>query len=290
MKRAGIDEIQSAIDDFTKELPQLQKESFNRVYALLQGLSLDTNGNIKPTIENLKIITRVKKQLGDFVNNPIYQDNVQQLDIVLSKVDKLQTSYFTQTFKDFTKPKTVPKLQELAFDSTIDQLAGAGIQENVVNLSADIVEQHIRDGSNFHTLVDELKVKMVGNKKIEPRLVSYAKQVINDTLSSFSRNYNNLVTDDLGLEWYEYIGALVDTSRPMCIVLVEKKYIHKSELAGIARGVVDREKVSTEGFMPGTTGENFVSRCCGYNCSHQCIPVPSVVVPQELRDKYENRA
>ncbi len=282
-----VNEIQDAIDTFTIGLPELDKKQYDKVYALLKDLSLDADGHIKPTIENLKVIARVKNQLGSFIDLPIYQNKIIELNSALDTIAKVQTDYMAKTFISFTMPKTVPKLQELAFSSTVDQLAGAGVQTEVVDISADLVEQHIRDGSSFSTLVDELKVQMVGNDKIPSRLISFSKGVINDTLSGFARNYNALVTDDLDLEYFVYVGSLVGTSRPMCEVLVAKEYIHKSELPGIARGIVDGNFVGTQGFMPSTTGANFIYRCAGWNCSHLCIPVPSSVVPKILRDKFE---
>ncbi len=163
----------------------------------------------------------------------------------------------------------------------------AGVNENVINDAADIVETHIRDGSSFTTLVDELKTRIVSNPETDSKLVSYSKQIINDTLSDFSRNYNNLVTEDLELEWFEYLGALVDTSRPFCKALVKKHFIHKSELPKISRGDIDGHQVSLEGLVKGTNGSNIISRAGGYNCSHQFIPVPSSTVPTSLRRKFE---
>lgn len=286
-KRKSIDEIQDSIDEFVTGLPEIQRQQFNKVYALLKDLSLDNEGRIKTTIRNLQIINQVKSQLSTLTDDPQYQNKIEELQGAIDKVDKFQTLYYTATFSNFTKPKTIDKLNKLTFNSTVDQLMEAGINENVVNMSVDIVEQHIRDNSSFTTLVDELKVQMLGDKEVEPKLISYAKQVINDTLSGFARNYHNIVTADLNLEWFEYLGALVETSRPFCIELVSKYYIHKSELNKIAHGNIDGKKVSLAGLFPGTNGENIINRCGGYNCNHQLIPVPSVVIPTELRRKFE---
>lgn len=289
MIRDSVDEIQKAIASFTEGLPELDKKQYDKVYAILKDLSLDSEGHIKPTIANLKIINKVKNQLASVVNNPLYQAKILELNVALEKVNGLQTEYYKKTFKDFAKPKTVAKIQEITFDNTVDQLAGSGIDQEVVGVSADLVEQGIRSGASFTTMVDELKVKMVGNKKIPSRLISYSKQIINDTMSGFARNYHAIVTNDLELEWGMYIGSLVATSRPMCEALVAKKYIHKSELAGIARGYVDGVFIGTEGFMPNTTGENFPFRCAGFQCAHVLVPIPASVVPEEIRVKFENK-
>ncbi len=287
--RSGVDEIQKAIDDFTKGLGSLDKKQFDKVNAILKELSLDSEGHIKPTLANLKIISKVKNQLASIVNYPSYQSSIVQLSVALEKVKEVQTKYFKATFKDFTSPKTMEKIQKLSFDSMVDDLTGAGIHTEVINVSSDIVENAIRSGASFTTMVDELKTSMIGNSKIPSKLMSYSKLIINDTMSGFARNYHAIVTNDLELEWFMYVGSLVASSRPMCIVLVVKEFIHKSELAGISRGIVNGVKVSTQGFMPDTTGENFIYRCAGYNCEHLCVPVPASVVPLDIRKKIENK-
>ena len=266
--------IQEAIDNFTDGLDAMQKKNFNKVYALLKDLSLDADGNIKPTIENLKVIQRVKRVLADGVDNPTYNDKVSELQTSIDKVTELQTAYYSKVFKDFTLPKSIDKLNELTFDSVVDQLTSAGIDENVVNLSANIVEDNIKSGASFTDLVSQLEDKMLGTKEIEPKLVSYSKQVINDTLSSFARNYHNIVTNDLELEWYTYIGAEIDTTRPFCHAMHEKKYIHQSEFAGCISGRLlglDTKKAH-QGMYPDTNSENLVTNCGGYNCGHQLVP------------------
>lgn len=287
--KASAIEIQNAIDDFTDGLDKMSKQQFNKVYALLKDLSLDADGNIKTTIDNLKIIQRINNELNTLVDNPKYQKKVAELQYAIDNVQKLQTQYYVNTFKDFTLPKSINKLNELTFDNVVDQLAGAGISENVINVSAGIVEENIRSNANFYDLVNQLEVKMLGNKEIEPRLISYSKQIINDTLSSFARNYHNIVTADLDFEWFVYIGALMDTSRPFCIKMVEKHYVHKSEFAGCISGrlIGLSTKKAHEGMFPHTNANTLINNCGGYSCNHQLVGVPSVTVPTELRRKFE---
>ncbi len=286
-KRASIDEIQNAINDFVSELPKLERQKFNRIYSILKDLSLDAEGKIKPTVQNLKIINRVKSELYTITDNPEYQSKVEDLEQTIGSISKVQTAYYAKTFSDFTKPKSIEELEKITWNNTVDSLTEAGINENVINDASDIVEQHIRDGSSMTTLVDDLKARIVSSEEVDSKLVSYSKQIINDTLTGFSRNYHSIVTSDLGLEWFEYLGALMDTSRPFCEAMVEKHYVHVSELSKCAHGNIDGKKVSLQGLMPGTNGDNLQNRCGGYNCNHQLIPVPSSTVPTSLRRKFE---
>lgn len=286
-RRASVDEIQSAIDDFVKGLPTLQAKQFDRVYGMLKELSLDADGKIKSTVSNLKIIGKVQRELESLVDNPLYQEKVGDLYGAIDKVNEVQTKYFTKTFADFTTPPSVKELQGLAMDNTVESLTGSGVSENVIGDAMTIVEQHIRDGSSFNQMVEQLKEQMVGNPKVDGKLVSYSKQIINDTFSGFSRNYHDLVTSDLDLEWFEYIGGLVDSSRPVCIAAVEKRWFHKSELPALARGIVNGIDVGTAGMMPGTNGSNVICRCGGYNCNHQLVPVSAIMVPSAIRRPFE---
>jgi hypothetical protein len=289
--KASPQEIQDAIVEFTDGLDAMQKQSFNKVFVLLKELTLDADGKIEVSVENLKLIQKINNALDSFVDSPLYQDKVSALQGTIDKVQSLQTDYYSLNFAGFTVPDSIDEINSLTFDNVVDQLTEAGINENVVGYAQEIVEQHIRDGSNFSDLVSELKDKMLGDKDVEPRLVSYAKQTINDTLSNFSRNYHNIVTSDLGLEWYVYVGALVDSSRPFCIAMVDKHYVHKSEFTGCITGNLLGLSTSQahEGMMVGTNKENLINRCGGWNCNHQLVPVPTSTVPKSLTEKFKDK-
>lgn len=296
-ERASVDVIQSAIDDFTAGIPAMERKQFDSIYAMLKDLSLDEEGKIKSTIDNLKIINRVKNELDSLTSSDKFLNKVSDLQDVVSKVTSVQTAYLGNAFSDFEAPKLLPYIEKQAFENTVSSLTDAGINENVLTSASDILEQHLRDGSSFKSLVDKLEETMVSSKETDSKLLSYSKQIINDTMSNYAREYHALVTDDLGLQYFGYVGALVDASRPLCRALVKKHWIHESELASIARGEVDGQNGMTikgkfhkytEGLMPGTNGSNFQTRCAGYNCTHQLVPVPSDAVPTSIRRKFED--
>jgi hypothetical protein len=39
----------------------------------------------------------------------------------------------------------------------------------------------------------------------------------------------------------------------------------------------------------GTTADNFMANCGGWNCAHKLIPVPASIVPKEIRDKFQEK-
>lgn len=282
------DEIQSTVDEFADSMSPIQRGLYNRVSALLKSLSLDSDGNIKQTASNLSIINKVEIELNSVTKNPEFQDQVASINSALADVNQMQNHFFDVQIPDFAEPAVIPAFQEQAFNNAVTSLTGAGMQQEVVNHALDVVRDGIMEGASFADMNDLLRISMLGNKEIEGRLVAYTKQILSDTLHGQARDYNSIITKKLGLVWYEYIGPLRDTSRPWCIALEKKQWIHKSELAAICAGNIDGHKVSLAGLMPDTNKENVVSRCGGYNCMHHMVPVPAESVPDEIRAKFED--
>lgn len=282
-----VNEIQSYVDDFSTNIEPIQKKLYDRVSGLLSQLSLDSEGNIKRTQANIDIIYDVQTELKSVVNNKAYQSNVASLKSALSDITDLQENYFTKIEPDSTKPPVVDAVIDHSFDTAVSDLTSAGLQSTVVDAAADIVSTSITEGTSFGDMNDQLRTFMLGNEEKEGKLLSYSKQIISDTMHTASRNYNSIMTEKLGLKWFRYVGALVADSRPWCIALERKEWVHESELSKICSGNIDGQEVSRQGLMPDTNKDNVVSRCGGYNCGHHLAPVPAELVPTNIRRKFE---
>jgi hypothetical protein len=281
------DKVNKAIDKFASYLPVISGKFYKQILSILHELTLDEKGNVKINVKNLNTIGKVKTILKKMVKDKRYLRDVNELNGVISDIIQWQTDNFQKGFDDFEEPRVISEYQEQAFQNVKESLTEAGISANVVNKTVDIVKKNINSGANFSDLTAEVKKSMLGDEKVEPRLVSYAKQIVNDTLHGVARNYNALIADMLDLEWYEYTGGLLKDSRPWCIALVGKQFIHKSELKSIVRGDIDGESVSLQGLFPGTDSENVINNCGGYNCEHHMTPISKERVPTAIRRKYE---
>ena len=282
-------EVQDMVDKFADKMSPIQKELYSKVSATLKDLDVDAKGNIKRTVSNLNKISSANVQLNSLLNDPRYQKNVAGLKASLEEIAKLQTSMFGEIITDFEQPTVIDSAYKQAFKQVVTDLTETGMNANVLTQANKIVSDGITSGSSFEEMNTKLKDFLIGNKDIDGKLQSYTKQVVSDTLHGASRTYNSIVTEDLGLKWYRYVGALVKTSRQWCIELEHKEWIHESELGKICRGDIDGKKVSLQGLMPDTNKENVVNRCGGYNCSHHMVPVPSESVPLRLRQKFEEK-
>lgn len=283
-----VNEINDKIEQFMDGLPDLARSSYKDIQGLLNQLKLDASGNIRVSVENLRLINRIKIRLQDRIIGDAYIGKLNDLSKSFQDVTDLQTKYFNNVFSDFSTPEVINEMRRVSVNSTLESLSESSINNTVIQGAMDILEEDIISGASFMDMNEKLKDFMVGNKDVDPKLVSYSKQVMTDSLNQYTANYQKLITDDLGLKWYQYVGPLVAASRPICDALVKKEWVHETELGGISRGIVNGKNVGTEGMIPGTNSRNFQSNRGGYNCNHLLVPVAEEAVPKAIRIKLYN--
>ncbi|MDO4813433.1 MAG: hypothetical protein Q3995_07960, partial [Eubacteriales bacterium] len=118
------------------------------------------------------------------------------------------------------------------------------------------------------------------------------------SLSQFTGQNNKLLTDDLGVEWFMYVGSTMERTREFCQHMTAKKWVHVSEIPEILKGHIEYEgevhkcKIYAKtklpsGMIEGTNEDNFQVNVGGWNCRHQLVPVAAAAVPEEIRNKFE---
>lgn len=286
-----IDELERAPDKFNASTPAIQRQVFDRIAILLK--ELDTIGtNLKTSVTNLRKIGKIKREIERIVLTDKYIKDVGIFTNSFQRVTELQTAYFASLEQGFTVPAIVKELQRTAIISVQEGLLEQGISQEIAQKSADIIRLNITENASFGDLVGEMRDFIAGDKNTDGALQRHAKQLTTDAINTYSAEYNQIVSDDLGFEWYRYVGALVKRSRDFCIALHKKDFIHKSEFASITRGQIDinhdgtPETVSLAGLKPDTNASNFIIKRGGWQCAHHVTPVLTASVPKKLQDKF----
>lgn len=294
-----VDVTAEMVESFSDNMDKVQKKLYNQVFAIVKEISVDSDGNIKRTVDNFNKITKIQSTLQSVVNNPDYKKLIGSINSSINDITKMQSNFFKTNLDDYSVPKIIDKLKQQSFDNVLTQLTESGVNANVADAATKIVSDGVKAGDSFFKMSRQLEEFIIGTPEVDGKLVSYSKQVVNDTLHGAARNLNSVISVDLDLQWYQYVGALTKGvknktnnkrhggSREWCIELVKKQWIHESELPGICRGKINGKTVSLAGLMPDTTKDNVIDRCGGYNCNHQMIPVPIEFVPTKIRRKFE---
>lgn len=291
--------IKDALEKFNKKIPASQRAMLDGIEEQVARLDLN-NGKIKATVANLKIVASIKAKLLKLVLNDEYIDEVKQFAQAFRDVSVLQREYWQQIESNF-KPRSILKeIRSQAIGDTVSKLTEAGIGTNIADNIADILRTNITTGGSYKDLLGQLRESLTDTQKSDGLLTKYSKQITTDSLNQYSATYVQIVSSDLGYEWYAYQGSDIKTTRPFCDAMTDRRYFHVSELPKLLRAdglYYDKKGVKTKvliyektglphGMIDGTNPENIFIRRGGYNCGHQIRPVSANLVKTQNADLY----
>jgi hypothetical protein len=292
--------IETRIDSFNEKMPKVQRDAYNVILDLTGDLET-SNGRIKATMKNVKLISKIKQQLSKVIFTKEYEEELDKIVKTYGEITKLQNQYFTAAIGKFTVPKVLAEVQQLAIEGVVDAMGLDAVGVNVISPVRDILVKNVTTGGSKAEFLDEVREYLLDTERGDGKLVKYTKQIVTDSLNQYSANYTQIVSDDLGLEWFKYVGSNKETTRPFCKALTDAKqtcmpFIHRSQLPEIVEGQICGEQVPIydktglpHGMIPGTNAVNFPINRGGYNCNHQLVPVSAALVPKALREEFKGR-
>lgn len=290
-----LEEIQSTIEKFNKSIPNIQQQVFDEIVLLSKELETDGK-NIKTSVKNLKLLARIRNKIEKIIYSKEYEAQLKDYLKAYNAIGKLQNDYFKEIDNKYKPTALTAEIKAQSVESTIQSLGRAGIVNNVADKIIDNIRTNITSGATFTQFNKSLRELVLDTDSGQGLLVRYTKQISTDAINQYAANYTQAVTTDLGLEWYQYTGTLIETSRCFCEALVKKRYVHKSEIPQIIRGEFKEFKDADceinpktnlpQGMIAGTTAANFATYRGGYNCGHQLIAVSKASVPKNLLAKF----
>lgn len=291
-----IKTIEDAIDGFGKKIPKHQQRIYDEIALLVKDLELQGD-SIKQSVNNLRIIGNIKSKLESIIISDTYTKDVSDYMKSFDTVTKLQNQYFGSLKAEFKPTPLLKEIRSQSLDATFESLTSNGINAAITDKVQDILRKNITSGSSYTQTMQQLRSFLLSDTGGQGALERYTKQITTDALNQYSAQYTNAVTNDLGLDWFQYTGALIETSRIFCRALIEKKYIHRSELPMIILGKfkefedldgeINPKTKLPDGMIQGTNPSNFHIYRGGYQCGHQLIPVDETVVPVYLRNRFK---
>lgn len=287
-----LDLIEKAVTKVNEDMSDLQDGSYSRIQEITKDLKV-TSGSINNTAENYRLISKLKTDIEGAILNEKYQSAVNRFLKSFKEVADLQAQYY-KTIEENYSPSDVNKLVlQNALEATAESLTESGINANVISKVDEMLKNNVSSGAKYSDMLNQMKEFMTNTSSGEGALVKYVNQITTDSINQFSANYNQTITADLNLDWFIYSGTIIKHSRPFCEHLVEKKYVHKSEIPTILSGNIDGVHVHInpktdlpDGMIPGTNPSNFQTLRGGYQCGHQLISVSELFVPENLRRKH----
>lgn len=290
MKSIRPEDIQKQVDDalsaYGRNLSSIEKKMLQEIELLIKELDVDSSGRLKITASNMKKVTSISKKLEKIVLNKSYIKDTSSFISAFKKNSMLQDMMYNQK-----RTSAMNDLEQMSIDMVADNLTESGVRANIVNPIKKMLLQNITSGGSYSDLTTNLRQMLIPPDG-EGIVTKYVKTYALDSINSFSANYNSIISDKMGYEWFAYTGSLIETSREFCVHMVEKKYFHISEIPEILKGHIDNHECELsprtglpKGMKKETTKENFHQLRGGWNCGHQIVGVPDAAVPKAIRDR-----
>jgi hypothetical protein len=296
-----LKEIDRSINRFNKNIPSTQKAMYQELVSELRRL--DLNGDsIKTTVANLKTIQSIKNKLNKIILTDDYLSDVKEFVKSFNTISTLQNEYWKGIEDKFKPTPLLKQIRIQAIGDTVQSLTEAGIGANIGDKIAGILRANITSGGSYKALNAQLLESLTDTDKSDGLLTKYSKQITNDSIQQYNRQYTQTAASGLGFEWYAYQGSDIASTRSFCDAMTDLRYFHISEVPRLLKaedlyyikdGVKTKVPIYPKtglpaGLIEGTNPDNFFIRAGGYNCGHQIRPVPERNVPLDYRDRVYN--
>lgn len=261
---------------YSKSILSVQDKIYSQLVPILKGLELDSDGFIKQSAFNRKILAEAQAEFDLLVNDALYQSSLEKYLKNIPNIDSLNAAYF-ETVSSAFKPNRIfiKQLQTQTIESINTLALQDGFVANVSIPLNEILNQNVNAGGSFSGMLEQLRTYIKGTADLDGRLLSYSKGILRDTLFNYARAYQQSVVSDLGLKWYLYAGGLIDKSRDFCIERAGK-YFKEEEIKSWAG-------LNWQGKNKYTTESSIFIYAGGHSCSHQLIAVHDSAVPDEFK-------
>lgn len=269
-KLARLDTVPDALVNSSKKV---QLEVYKELSRLIGDLE-QVGGKFTLTPRNVNLIEQINNQLKRVVFNEEYIDAITAFSNEFNKQAKLTSAYFDTIMEGFTEKEMYASVLRVTQRNALSLLTEDAYTQILFNPVSNILESSVISNLSYRETIQALETFLIGNPEIDGRLVSHVKRVAYDSFAVSDRTYTNIISEDLGLEFYLYQGGTIEDTRDFCSQR-NGKYFHKKEIQAWA-------SIKWQGKNSATTKSTIFAFAGGYNCKHSLLPVSLKSVPKKV--------
>jgi len=292
---ASFDELVKAKIKLFEQVPErlataavkTQAEAWRKLKPLLEDMDVDANGNIEQSEGNIRRIGLISDELKKVLAGGDYRQAVKDF---LDSIDKgvVLTDDIARTFESSFEPTGAQKqLLQISKQNTINAFFGSGLDQRFTQPFLEQLTTNIAARAPLREAVNALEGLVVGTEANDGRLLANIKTTATTAQAVADRSYSAAVNAELGIEWFEYLGGEIDTTRPFCANR-ENGIYHRGEIEAWgdgknSAGINDIRDGSWAGRIEGTDSKSIFTFVGGWNCRHYLIPIPDRKVPESVK-------
>lgn len=260
-----------------------QRDAWRKLGPLLAEMDVDADGNIAQTEDNIRRIGLITEELNKVLAGGEYKDAVQKffgdLDQGIVLTDEIAKK-ISSTFE----PSNVQKqLLVISKQNAINAFFGSGLRERVTQPFLEQLTANVAARAPLREAVKALQIVIEGDDKTDGRLLANVRTTAGTAQAIADRSYSAAVNEELGIEYFQYLGGEIATTRPFCEHreggIYHRKEIESWGAGKNSAGINDIKDGNWDGRIEGTDSKSIFTFVGGWNCRHFLVPVIKQRVP-----------
>ena len=263
-----------------------QRDAWRKLSPLLAEMDVDATGNIRQTEDNIRRIGLITEELNKVLAGGEYKDAVQSF---LSSIDEgvQLTDEIAKKIDSNFQPDNVQKqLLAISKQNAINAFFGSGLRDNVTVPFLEQLTANVAARAPLNQAVKALQGVIEGTETTDGRLLANVRTTANTAQAIADRSYSAAVNEELGIEYFQYLGGEIPTTRPFCEHR-EGAIFHRKEIEAWGNGensagINDIRNGTWDGRIDGTDSRSIFTFVGGWNCRHFLVPVIKQKVPPSV--------
>lgn len=264
-----------------------QRDAWRKLSPLLAEMDVDATGNIRQTEDNIRRIGLITEELNNVLAGGEYKDAVQSF---LSSIDEgvQLTDDIARKINSTFEPDNVQKqLLAISKQNAINAFFGSGLRDNVTVPFLEQLTANVAARAPLNQAVKALQGVIEGTETTDGRLLANVRTTANTAQAIADRSYSAAVNEELGIEYFQYLGGEIPTTRAFCEHR-EGAIFHRKEIEAWgdgenSAGINDIRNGTWDGRIDGTDSRSIFTFVGGWNCRHFLVPVIKQKVPASVQ-------
>ena len=264
-----------------------QRDAWRKLGPLLAEMDVDATGNIRQTEDNIRRIGLITEELNNVLAGGEYKDAVQSF---LSSIDEgvQLTDDIARKINSTFEPDNVQKqLLAISKQNAINAFFGSGLRDNVTVPFLEQLTANVAARAPLNQAVKALQGVIEGTETTDGRLLANVRTTANTAQAIADRSYSAAVKEELGIEYFQYLGGEIPTTRAFCEHR-EGAIFHRKEIEAWgdgknSAGINDIRNGTWDGRIDGTDSRSIFTFVGGWNCRHFLVPVIKQKVPASVQ-------
>ena len=264
-----------------------QRDAWRKLGPLLAEMDVDATGNIRQTEDNIRRIGLITEELNKVLAGGEYKDAVQSF---LSSIDEgvqLTDNIAKKIDSNFQPDNVQKQLLAISKQNAINAFFGSGLRDNVTVPFLEQLTANVAARAPLNQAVKALQGVIEGTETTDGRLLANVRTTANTAQAIADRSYAAAVNEELGIEYFQYLGGEIPTTRPFCEHR-EGAIFHRKEIEAWGNGensagINDISNGTWAGRIDGTDSRSIFTFVGGWNCRHFLVPVIKQKVPASVQ-------